>query len=161
MNARHVQLNLNAGERDSLRHPHPNPNGRLINFTQNHVHLEKKRMKQRQKETLMHLHSHRVVVGHASFHDKMQIPWIKTSLVSFSFTLESSHFFFILPSIFSYTLSFLLIETHWFTILSSWLHPSNCNNISIYYSLSFSLSSILKLSFNSLHWNIVIFLLFS
>lgn len=50
MNARHVQLNLNAGERDSLRHPHPNPNGRLINFTQNHVHLEEKKDETKTKE---------------------------------------------------------------------------------------------------------------
>lgn len=77
-----------------------------------------------------------------------------TFYVASSFSLE----FFITISHFlfgKHTIFVILLDSCYSSSL--WMHPSNRNNTSSDYLLSFSLSPILKLSFNSLHWNIVFF----
>ena len=140
-----------------LTHPQPNPSGRLVNFTQNHVHLENK-IKQTKKKTQILYNKNLSPLLYFTLHIVSSFSLQFYLMLSHFFSLK--HFFFVIisnTSFFSSSSSPCCCFCS-SSSFSSWLlHQSSNNNISSDYFLSLSLSPLLKLSFKSLHWNFVVF----
>ena len=118
------------GKRVPLRHPQPNPSGRLVNFTQNHVHLENK-IKQTKKKKHSRTYTHKVMLV---FMTRRKSSTIKTSLLS-----SISLFTLFLHFPFNFLLRFLtfsLWNTFFFVIISNISFSSSFSSPCCCYSSS-------------------------